>query len=161
VYAGRGLVSFDPGEWTLPIGPRWHTHNQGRFEARGLVEPPNRGYLCRAKWREDGFTSIQAETEGRCTTVPITFDGGELKVNVWTRFGGEVRVELVEALGEEMEEAEAVEGYTLEECDPISGDVPGHTVTWNGKSDLRAWAGKAVRLRFLLRRARLHAIQFV
>jgi hypothetical protein len=161
VYAGRGLASFDPGEWTLPIGPRWHTHNQARFETKGSVEPPNRGYLCRAKWREDGFTSIQAETEGRCTTVPITFDGGELKVNVWTRFGGEVRVELANALGEEMERAEAVEGHTLEECDPISGDVLGHTVTWSGKSDLRTWAGKPARLRFLLRRARLHAIQFV
>jgi len=161
VYAGQGLVSFRPDVWTLPLGPRWHTHNQARYADARSQEPPSRGYLCRAEWREDGFTSLEAEKEGRCATVPIVFDGRALKVNVWTRFGGEVRVELVDAVGEEMLRSEPVAGYSFSECDPISGDVPGQIVTWNGRFDLGAWAGRPIRLRFLLRRARLHAFRFV
>ncbi len=48
VYAGCGLVSIRPGEWSLPIGPKWHTHNQGHFAEGRSEEPPNRGFLCRA-----------------------------------------------------------------------------------------------------------------
>ena len=161
VYAGRGLTSFNPGELALVIGPRWHTHNQARFPAERQGDLPSRGYLCCARWREDGFTSVEATTEGRCTTVPLSFAGHELTVNAWTRFGGEMRVGVVEALGPEMSDTRPVEGYTIDECDPISGDALKQTVTWNGRSDLKAWAGRPIRLRFLLRRARLHAFQFV
>ena len=168
-YAGCGLVSLQPGEWSLPIFPTWQTHNQSHFAAG--PPPPHRGYLCRAVWREDGFTSLEAETEGQCTTVPITFSGGRLQVNAWTRFGGEIRVELADASGESMGSssplaradasfAEPVAGRTFDECDPISDDALNSTVTWNGESDLSAWAGKTVRLRLRMRRARLYAIRF-
>jgi hypothetical protein len=155
VYAGCGLVSMKPGEWSLPLGPQWHTHNQEHFPEGRLGQRPHRGFLCRAIWREDGFTSLEAETEGRCTTVPLTFTGNRLQVNVWTRFAGEVRVELAEVKGE------TVPGRSFADCDPISGDAPAHTVTWKGESDVSAWQGKPMRLRFLLRRARLHAVQFM
>ncbi len=156
VYAGCGLVSMQPGEWSLPIGPKWHTHNQALFPERLPSTPPDRGYLCRAIWRQDGFTSLEAQTEGGCTTVPITFTGKRLEVNAWTRFAGEIRVELAEASGE------TIAAHTFGDCDPISGDALKHTVTWKGESDLSAWAGnKPMRLRFWLRRARLYAIQFV
>ena len=49
----------------------------------------------------------------------------------------------------------------IEECDPISGDALKGTVTWNGESDLSAWAGQPMRLRLKMLRARLYAIQFV
>lgn len=161
VYAGTGLVSLEPREWTLPLGPRWHTHNESRFLTNRSPDLPDQGYLCRAKWRKDGFTSLEAKTAGRCTTVPITFDGKKLKLSAWTRFGGEVRVGLVHASGDEMRESEYVEGRSIDDCDPISGDAFGHTVTWNRESDLGAHACRPVRLRFLLRRARIHAFQFV
>ncbi len=38
---------------------------------------------------------------------------------------------------------------------------PGYGVAWIGDSDLFAWAGKQVRLRVRMRRARLYALQFV
>ncbi|MFH1928803.1 MAG: hypothetical protein ABIK79_11630 [Chloroflexota bacterium] len=155
VYAGCGLVSMQPGEWSLPIGPKWHTHNQGRFPEGWPSILPNRGYLCRAIWRQDGFTSLEAQSEGKCSTVPITFSGKYLEINAWTRFAGEIRVELAEASGE------TIAAHTFADCDPISGDALKHTVTWKGESDLSAWAGKPMRLRFWLRRARLYAIQFV
>jgi hypothetical protein len=154
VYAGCGLVALRPDEWSLPIGPQWHTHNQEHFAQGRMVDPPHRGYVCRAAWREDGFTSLEAAAEGRCTTVPLIFSGNRLELNAWTHFGGDVRVELIEAGGT------PVPGYSFEECEPISGDALRTTVTWQGSSDLSAWAGKPVRLRFWLRRARLHALQF-
>jgi hypothetical protein len=157
VYAGCGLVALRPGEWSLPLGPQYHTHNQEHF-AEGrlpLSARPHRGYICRAIWRQDGFTSLEAETEGGCTTVPLTFTGSSLALNVWTRFGGAVRVELAEPKGE------VVPGRSFAECDPISGDCLHKVVTWGGQSDVSAWQGKPMRLRFKMKRARLHALQFV
>ena len=155
VYAGCGLVALRPGEWSLPLGPQWHTHNQEHFAEGRQAISPHRGYICRAIWREDGFTSLEAETQGGCTTVPLTFTGSSLALNVWTRFGGEIGVELAEASGQ------TVPGRSFAECDPISGDRPQHIVTWGGQSDVSAWQSKPMRLRFRLRRARLHAFQFV
>ncbi len=155
VYAGCGLIGTQTGEWALPIGPKWHTHNQGHFVEGRPANPPDRGYLCRAIWRADGFTSLEAEIEGQCTTVPFVYDGKQLQINAWTRFAGEVRVELATTSGE------TIKGRTFADCDPITGDALRRTVTWNGESDLSLWAGQAVRLRLWLRRARLHALQFV
>lgn len=154
VYAGCGLTTLQPNEWSLPIGPQWHTHNQEHFEQGRRADPPHRGYVARAIWRKDGITSLEATAEGRCTTVPLTFDGSKLEINAWTHYGGEVRVELIEVGGE------TIPGYSLAECDPISGDAANQTVTWQGNANLAAWAGKPVRLRLWLRRARLHALQF-
>ena len=161
--AGAGLVSFHPGEWSLPVRPQSRSHNQYQFPT-GPQNPPNWGELCLATWREDGFTSLEAESKGGCSTMPIVFTGGRLEINAWTRFGGEIRIELADPSGEielNYKTAETVVGHTFEECDPISGDVLKHVVTWNGESDLSAWAGRPVRLRFSLRRARLFAFQFV
>ncbi len=153
VYAGCGLVSIRPGEWSLPIGPKKHSHNQGLFaEGRSV---PDRGYLCLATWREDGFIALEAPTEGQCTTAPLTFSGRELHLNLWTRFGGEVKVELAD------EACQTIPGHSFEDCDLISGDYLDHTVSWRGNTDLSAWVGKPLRLRLYLRRARLYAMQFV
>jgi hypothetical protein len=154
VYAGCGLLGLSAGEWSLPIGPQWHTHNQEHFAEGRMANPPHRGMICRAVWREDGIASLEAETEGRCATAPLTFSGARLELNAWTRFGGEIRVELAEASGE------PIAGRALADCDPIQGDALHRTVTWQGQADVAPWAGKTVRLRLALRRARLHALQF-
>jgi len=154
VYAGCGLITTPAGEWALPLGPKWHTHNQGHFREGRPAEPPNRGYTCLAVWRKDGFMSLEAPSEGKCTTIPFTMDGGSLIVNAWTQFGGEIHFELARASGE------TLAGYSFGECDAVSGDAPDHTVTWGGKRDLSALAGEELRLRMRMSRARLYAIQF-
>jgi hypothetical protein len=164
VYAGVGIVSFRPGEWTLPIAPQRNTHNQGMHTRLGpMVE--QKAFFRRATWREDGFMSIEAAAEGRCTTVPFVFRGSRLELNAWSRFGGEVRVELVDSSDQAhwMKKAQlpvAVPGRTMQDCDPITGDALRRTVTWKGQGDVSAWQGRPMRLRFYLRRARLHAFQF-
>lgn len=155
VYAGCGLAELTPGEWSLPIGPKWHTHNQGHYLEGRPANPPDQGYLCRAIWRSDGFTSLEAPVQGGCTTRPLAFRGSQLQVNVWTRFGGEVRIELAEASGA------PIPGYAFDDCDPITGNAPCHVVAWHSNGDLTALRGQSLRMRFFLRRARLHALQFV
>ena len=159
IYAGSGLVSIRPGEWSLPVSPQAITHNQ-QLIPEALRDRRHNGIICMASWRDDGWTSIEAESEGRFATSRFVFEGGSLVLNSWSNYGGEIRVELVEA----PEEPRRVEfppepGRSFDDCDVITGDNLRHTVTWNGDPDLSAWAGKPVRLRFKLLRSRLHAMQ--
>ena len=159
--AGSELVSFAPGEWSLPIAPQSATHNQHHYP-EGMTNLPHRGILWYATWRQDGLMSIEADSEGFFATVPLTFTGEKLELNAWTRFGGEVKVEVAnESDGTMSSTSEAVPGRSFSECDPITGDHLKRVVTWNGESDLSAWSGKPIRLRFKLRRARVYALQFV
>ena len=165
IYAGQGLAEVRKGEVSLPVAPRWNTHNQRHFDEGRPAHPRHRGFHVLANWRTDGFTSLEAEGEGMFTTVPLTFDGGKLELNAWTRFGGEIRVEAADASEErisfdEVPRAQAPSGRAMADCDPITGDNLERTVTWKGESDLSALRGKLVRLRFYMRRARLYALKF-
>ena len=163
VSAGCGLVSMRPDEHSLVISPAQTSHNNLMNMRESLLQDVynDLGYICRATWRRDGFTSLEAETRGACTTYPLVFTGRELKVNAWTRFRGDIRIEIADASMETRPRpAQPVPGRTLAECDPIRGDVLDGTVTWNGQSDLSAWAGKQVRLRLEMDRARLHSLRF-
>ena len=51
-------------------------------------------------------------------------------------------------------------GFTAADCDEIVGDELERTVSWQGRTDLRALAGRAVRLRFHMVDADLYALRF-
>jgi len=119
------------------------THGQG-------LDPRN--YISRAVIRLDGFVSVDAPDRGSLTTVPLTFSGSHLELNV---VGEEVRVALLD------EQGQPLPGLDLQDCDPISGDYIDRRVTWRGQADLRPFAGQKVRLQFDLRQAKLYAFQFV
>jgi len=155
VYAGCGLVSLRPGEVSLPIGPKWHTHNQGHYVLGRPSAPPDRGYLALATWRADGFTSIEARAAGGFSTLPFTFEGQALQINAWTRFGGKIAVEVTDVAGTPLP------GLSFADCDRLSGDLLDLVVTWQGRRDLGDLAGETIRLNFRMERARLHALQFV
>ena len=174
VYAGCGLVSLKPGKVSLLLGPKWHTHNQGHYPDERLKTPPNRGELTLATWRQDGFIALEANSVGSFTTAPLIFEGSRLKLNAWTRFAGEIRVEVIDPTADVYtvldsgnqyldfnSNSNAAPGYTLDECDPFSGDALDHIVTWGGNADLSRWVGQPIRLRFWMRRARLYSLQFV
>ncbi len=105
--------------------------------------------------RLDGFMSADAAyTGGWLTTPAVTFAGRELELNLDCGAVGHARVEL-------RDEGNApIEGFTAEDCDLIRGNHVHHTVTWGGKADVAALAGKPVRLHFDLRDAKLYAFQF-
>ena len=52
------------------------------------------------------------------------------------------------------------EGRTLDESQPLTGDVTDAEVSWVSGSDLSAYQGEAVRLRFTLEDAKLYAFGF-
>ena len=72
-YAGCGLVSPDPGAWSLPYSPRRCSHNQVFFDN----SRPESGVLT-ASWRQDGFVSLEAESLGGCSTLILAFSGSRL-----------------------------------------------------------------------------------
>jgi hypothetical protein len=130
----------EPGEFTMYISEhyRW---------------PTNR--LRRLTVRRNGFASLHggAPQPAEAVTRAVTFTGSKLVLNYATSAAGEVRVELQDAAGTPLP------GFALADCESIYGDELAHTVTWKGGS-LAPLAGKAVRLRFVLRDADVYAMQF-
>jgi hypothetical protein len=120
-----------------------------------------------AKLRLDGFASLEGyEPEGVLITRPLAFEGDRLVVNVraperpvmGAMSGdpphGRLRVEILDAKGQPLA------GFAASDCDPIGGDHLRRTVRWKGGSNLSALAGRAIRLRFLMKNAALYSFQF-
>ena len=101
--------------------------------------------------RRDGFASLDAGTEsGELLTRPITLSGANLFVNVCNP-EGDLRVEIVDSAGA------AIAPFTAAACLPIAADSTAAPVRWRGAADLRALAGRPVRLRFRLTAGSLYA----
>lgn len=119
-------------------------------ENYGLTPQVRRGTL-----RTDGFASVQAPYQGgEFVTPTLVHTGKRLVLNCSTSAVGSIRVELQDAAGKPLP------GYTLEESDPIWGDELARPVSWKGRTDVGATAGKAVRMRFVMRDADLYALRF-
>jgi len=105
----------------------------------------------------DRYVSVDGgkEPPGELTTRSFTFTGDRLHLNV----GGHIHemVVKVQILGPT---SHMITGYTYADCDPITADSLDREVTWNGAADLGALAGKAVKLRISLEKARLYSFWF-
>ncbi|MEW4531093.1 hypothetical protein [Maioricimonas sp. JC845] len=111
--------------------------------------------LRRFAYRTDGFVSLRADGKtGEAVTVPLTFTGKELVLNLATHEGGHVRVELQDA------EGKPLDGFTLEQCQPITGDAIEKTVQWKTTGDVSSLAGKPVRLHLQLKNADVYSYRF-
>ena len=105
--------------------------------------------------RLDGFISIHAGFDaGEFITKPLVFNGHQLELNYSTSGAGRIRVELQD------EKGEAIPGFTLDDCNVIYGDHISRIVKWKGKTDISQFAGKVVRLRFVMNEADLYSLQF-
>jgi len=111
--------------------------------------------LQRYTLRTDGFASLNAPyAGGAALTKPFTFTGRALVLNYATSAAGSVRVELLDAAGQ------TLPGFSAADCDELIGDELARTVTWRGRSDLSAFAGQPMRLRFVMRDADLYSLRF-
>ena len=107
-----------------------------------------------ARIRLDGFVSLDAGDEkGILTTRPLVFDGNHLVINA-DATDGSLAVEIQDAAGS------AIDGYALSDCRPLNADAVRHTVRWNGAAGLGTLFGQPVRLRFVLKNAKLYAFGF-
>ena len=107
--------------------------------------------------RKDGFVSVSSPfSGGEIVTRPLTFEGGNLALNVETSGAGGVQVEIQEADGK------PIDGYALSDCPSIFCDSLRRIVRWKEtEGDVRPLAGRPIRLRFVLRDTDLYAFQFV
>ena len=101
------------------------------------------------------FISATSAWEGGSLTTPLlVFSGSRLELNLDTSAMGVARVEILDETGKK------IPGFTLQDCDPINGNLLHHTVSWNGSSDLSKLKGKPVRLCFVSRSTDLYAFRF-
>jgi hypothetical protein len=105
--------------------------------------------------REDGWAELRPTYEtGQVITRQFVFEGDTLKLNADCGYGF-IRVELLDP------HFAPYPGFAAAECDPVFGprDQTWHTVSWQGKQDVRALWNKPCRLRFHLQQATLYAFQ--
>ncbi len=149
-----GMIFANP--WPIIVGDEVWIYYAGtsRFHLESATDPARSG-LFRARLRLDGFLSADAPSSGGTfTTPPLKFAGRQLELNLDTSGGGWVEVEIQSAKGK------ALAGFTRGDCDVIRGNSTHKVVTWNGCPDCSAGAGRPVRLRFVMRSAKLYAFRF-
>jgi hypothetical protein len=164
-YVRLGIEgAFDDGSIYMAVGmfikgPEVWMYYTGYDFLHGLLDlkqPPRAGVISRVVQRLDGFVSADASYGGgSLTTVPIVFEGRELSLNLDTGALGETRVEILD------ENNRVVPGFSAIDSDPINGNYIARTVTWRGKKDVSQFAGKVVKLRFVMRSTKLYAFQFL
>ena len=111
--------------------------------------------FCRASWTADRLWALAPAhggyTEGRATTRKSRLGGRQLVVNVTTRPGGRLRVELLDGAGR------VLPGYSADDCEPVQGDHHALQVKWKGGAAAPANASQA---RLLLSRAFLYGMEW-
>ncbi|MBI4893632.1 MAG: hypothetical protein HY821_23630 [Acidobacteria bacterium] len=111
--------------------------------------------ISRAVMRLDGFVSADFDyAGGTLITPPLRFEGSRLELNLDTGGGGAGWVEILD------EKGRPVPGFSMVEADTLNGNSVRTAVAWKGKTDVSALAGRAVRLHFRMRGAKLYAFQF-
>ncbi len=139
-YPARGVVPTGPTEMSCYVQRRY-------------AQPAH--HLQRLTLRIDGFVSVHAPYGGgEMLTKPLTFRGTKLEVNYATSAAGSIRVEIQDASGK------ALPGYGLAEATELIGDRLDGVAHWQAGSDVSALAGRAVRLRFVMKDADLYSIRF-
>ena len=104
-----------------------------------------------ATLRVDGFVSLEDHFGGgTIESKPFIFDGDTLRVNVASPHGA-LRVEVLDHGGD------PVPGFRRDDCLPIDADRVDATVRWQDNASIEALAGKPIRLKFYLQKARLFA----
>jgi hypothetical protein len=152
LYMGQGLLRKGNELWQYYSGSRLK-HQEAELE--NLVKPGNRRTYSRVVTRLDGYVSAEAGLAGGSfVTPPLTFTGCVLQLNVAVRDGGSVRVGLLD------EQGNPVEGRSVEDCQPITGDHIEVTVRWTTGAEVSARAGKPTKMQVEMVNASLYAFQF-
>jgi hypothetical protein len=122
-------------------------YSTGRHDGRAPA------WRVRLKQRVDGFVSLNAKDEwGSLTTKPLAFAGEQLVMNA-DADGGSIKVAVLHADGT------AIPGFSLADCEPLTGAGTSQTVSWRGRS-LHNLAGRPIRLQVEMRNAKLFALEF-
>lgn len=150
IYPALRPVRMGDELWIYYSGAN-HDHSS-RVDGKAAKEETA---ISRAILRLDGWVAAEADYEGgSMLTPPMRFDGSRLELNVDTSAGGVVRVEIVEESGK------PIRGFAMHEAEEITTNDVKAVVRWKNGADVSRLAGRPVRLRFLMRSAKLYAFQF-
>lgn len=162
LLCGRPIVRQDKGEiWIyynalrVPGGrDNYREFNRDRELFRLNVDPEvfnDGGALNLAKLRLDGFVSLDGEEQGVVVTKPFMLKGESVYVNADARWG-ELHAEIMDA-----ETMKTHPGFVvwLGKTNAVKGDHLRAQITWKDNPELVF--EKPVRLRFILRQARLYS----
>ncbi len=139
-YPALGVVPTGPAEMSI-------------YVQRHYGQPTN--HIQRMTLRTDGFVSVGAPyAGGEMTTRPLVFAGKELVINFSSSAVGGVRVEIQDDAGS------PVAGFALADALEMIGDEIERVVAWKGGTDVSRLAGRAVRLRFVMKDADLYSMRF-
>jgi hypothetical protein len=174
LMASRDGLSFH--RWTKAVipedAPQDRGGNRSNYMTWGILELPGKprelsmyaseGYyegsdsrLRRFSYRADGFVSARGGPKGgSLITEAVAYSGRQLELNFATRPGGSIRVALLNERGRR------IEGYTLEDCDPLQGDSLNKTVVWKGKRGVGQALRWGVKIQFEVKKADLYSFRF-
>lgn len=152
------------GGGVLPVGPPIRRGERLLFYYSGFLRGQEEqgdftGGIGLATLKVDRFVEQRAgATTGYLLTREFILEGKSLRVNVEMHKSTNLpveprlRVEILRhpPMGQHEGFRGAYEGFSFDDCDPLSIDHTDAIVTWKGNSDLSALAGKPVYLRFEL-----------
>lgn len=153
--------SFDRTQLLPPSAPvergneLWFYYTGIKYRARPADADEKTGAICLAVLRRDGFVSLDAGTNGgQLITVPFTFSGDRLMLNVVVRRGGHARAEVLDG------NSQTISGFSLADCKPLHGNHTSSEIHWQNGSEMSGLAGQPIRLRIDLNNAELYSFWF-
>lgn len=151
-----GLVMVAPG--MLVRGETIYQYYAGQRVTHGIFSPGEDervGGIFRLEQDRDRFIALSCGPSGGTFRTPgLRHTGTKLELNVDCSGLGEASVQVLDAAGG------PVPGLGREDCDRVDLNQLRHTVTWKGRSDLSALAGKPILLEFFMRSAKLYTFRF-
>ncbi len=135
-----GIVETSPTEFSMYISEHFR-HDDNRLRRLAI--------------RKHGFASVNAGYKaGMFTTKPVIFSGNKLSLNYSTSAAGHIRVGMKDISGK------PIQGFTLEDMNPLYGDSVYENVYWNGGKDLSKISGCPVMLDFEMKDADIYSLHF-
>jgi hypothetical protein len=101
--------------------------------------------------RRDGFVSMNADGTGSLTTRAIIFSGKYLFINADIFKEGELKVEVLDENGNELN------GYGKADCIPMKENSTKYMIRWQGHDNISEFQNKPVHFRFLLKKGELYS----
>jgi hypothetical protein len=140
-YPTWGIAETSATEWTMYVSEHY----------RHAPLPTRMRRLAIRPW---GFVSVHAgHAGGELVTKPLTFAGATLRLNAATAAAGSIAVEVQD------EQGRPLPGLALADMAPWYGDSLDAAMAWKG-GDLAKFAGRPIRLRFVLKDADLYGLRF-
>jgi hypothetical protein len=134
-----------------------YQYYSGTAQSHGLKQGQGIDWikLFRCTQRIDGFVSADAPYSGGEFVTPVLeFQGDKLVLNIDTSALGQAQVEILD------NNNCPINNFTIDEADLIQGNYVDKVVTWNGSSDLSSLENKQIKLKFVMKAAKLYSFKF-